>query len=396
LGDFYLGWFFMKIHVVQSGDTLWRISQKYGTAMNQIVAANGLEDPNRLVLGEALVIPAPFQQYVVQRSDTLWAISNRFGVTIQDIVIANQLTDPSKLYIGQVITIPVIYHIVQSGETLWTIANRYGTTVSAMVQANQIQNSSVIYIGQKLRIPEAPKTNIEVNAYLTNVGQSGANVILPLTQYFTYVSPFSHSVHEDGSISPLSDNSILKIAHERNVSPILVITNIAGRTFSSDRAAAVLRNQVIQDTLISNILTILKEKGYAGLNIDFEYVYPEDKENYNHFLRKVVDRLHPEGYTVSTAIAPKVKADQTGLLYESHDYAAHGEIVDYVVIMTYEWGWAGGKPWAIAPISEVRKVLDYAVTAIPREKIMMGVPLYGRDWKIPWVQGTYAKTVSPR
>jgi spore germination protein len=134
----------------------------------------------------------------------------------------------------------------------------------------------------------------------------------------------------------------------------------------------------------------------AYLNIDFEYVYPEDRENYNQFLRKVVERLHPEGYSVSTAIAPKIKADQAGLLYEAHDYSAHGEIVDFVVIMTYEWGWAGGSPWAIAPINEVRRVLDYAVTAIPREKIVMGVPLYGRDWKIPWVKGTYAKTVSPR
>jgi spore germination protein len=386
----------MQIHVVQSGDTLWHISKKYGAAMNQIVTANGLKDPNRLVLGEALAIPAPYQQYIVQRSDTLWAISSRFGVTIQEIVDANRLTDPSKLYIGQVLTIPVIYHIVQSGDTLLSIANRYGTSVSAIVQANQIQNSGIIYIGQRLRIPESPKTMIEVNAYLTSVGQTGANAVAPRTPYFTYVSPFSHSVQEDGSIAPLSDDSILKIAHEQNVSPILVITNIAGRAFSSDRAAAILRNPDIQDTLMTNILDMLKEKGYTGLNIDFEYVYPADRENYNHFLRKVVDRLHPEGYTVSTAIAPKVRADQAGLLYEAHDYAAHGEIVDYVVIMTYEWGWAGGKPWAIAPINEVRKVLDYAVTAIPSEKILMGVPLYGRDWKIPWVQGTYAKTVSPK
>lgn len=386
----------MKIHVVQSGDTLWRISKKYNTTTDQIIAANGLEDPNRLVLGESLAIPTQYQQYVVQRGDSLWAISNRFGVTIKDIVDANQLSDPSKLYISQVLTIPVISHIVQSGETLWAIANRYGTTISAIVQANQLQNSGVIYIGQHLKIPEAPKSMIEVNAYLTNVGQPGVTTVAPLTQYFTYISPFSHSVQEDGSLSSLGDDPILKIAHERNVAPLLVITNISGKTFSSDRAAAILRNPPIQDTLIANILTVLKEKGYTGLNIDFEYVYPADRENYNHFLRKVVDRLHPGGYTVSTAVAPKVKADQAGLLYEAHDYAAHGEIVDFVVIMTYEWGWAGGKPWAIAPISEVRKVLDYAVTAIPHGKIIMGMPLYGRDWKIPWVQGTFAKTVSPK
>ena len=70
--------------------------------------------------------------------------------------------------------------------------------------------------------------------------------------------------------------------------------------------------------------------------------------------------------------------------------------MDFVVLMTYEWGWAGGKPWAIAPINEVLRVLDYAVTAIPANKILMGTPLFGRDWKIPWVQGTFARTVSPQ
>lgn len=386
----------MRIHVVQSGDTLWRIARNYGTTISQIVATNGLEDPNRLVLGEALVIPAPYQQYVVQRGDTLWAISRHFGVTPQEIVTANQLTDPSRLLVGQVLTIPVIYHTVQSGETLWTIANRYGATVSAIVQANGIQNPALIHVGQRLRIPEAPKKTIDVNAYVTTTDQAGANLFEPLTPYFTYISPFSHGVTEDGNVSALNDDAILSVARTRGVLPLLVLTNFVGRKFSSDRAALILRNSNLQDTVIKNVLAMLRAKGYGGLNIDFEYVYPQDRENYNNFLRKVVARLRPEGYSVSTALAPKIRADQAGLLYEAHDYPAHGEIVDFVVLMTYEWGWAGGRPWAIAPINEVRKVLDYAVTAIPREKILMGVPIYGRDWKIPWVQGTYARTVGPR
>src|SRR5699024_9955460 len=109
----------------------------------------------------------------------------------------------------------------------------------------------------------------------------------------------------------------------------------------------------------------------------------------------MVARLRPQGLLVTTALAPKESTDQTGLLYEAHDYQAHGEIVDFVSIMTYEWGWAGGSPLAIAPINKVRDVLDYATTVIPSSKIMLGVPLYGRDWKVAWVQGTLARTVSP-
>jgi spore germination protein len=124
-------------------------------------------------------------------------------------------------------------------------------------------------------------------------------------------------------------------------------------------------------------------------------VYPENKEDYNNFLRRAVAKFKPLGYLVSTAVAPKYKEDQPGLLYEAHDYKAHGEIVDFVVVMTYEWGWAGGRAMAIAPLDEVRKVLDYTVTVIPPQKIMMGVPTYGRDWTLPFVQGTFARTLSP-
>ncbi|MBS4172252.1 LysM peptidoglycan-binding domain-containing protein [Bacillus sp. FJAT-49736] len=386
----------MKIYVVQSGDTLWKISQTYGISVNQIAAVNGLEDPTKLVVGEALVIPTPFQQHVVQRGESLWQISHRYGVSIQEIINANNLTDSTILHIGQVLTIPILYHIVQSGESLWAIANHYGTTVSAITQVNQISNPGLIYVGQKLRIPEMTKKTVEVNAYVTNMGQTGANLVAPLSAYFTYVSPFSHRVNGDGSISPLNDELIIREALNRGVSPLLVLTNFVDSSFDSDRAALILRNSDLQNTVITNILTMLKDKGYRGLNIDFEYVYPEDKENYNNFLRKVVERLRPEGYSVSTALAPKLRADQKGLLYEAHDYAAHGEIVDFVVIMTYEWGWIGGSPMAVAPISQVRKVLDYAITVIPRNKIVMGVPLYGYDWKIPWKQGTLAKIVSPR
>jgi spore germination protein len=338
----------VRIHVVQPGETVTSIARKNGTNINQIIALNGLDNPNVLVVGESLVIPVPYKQY-----------------------------------------------IVQSGDTLWSIANRYGTTVEAIVQENNIQNPSIITIGQILRIPDAPKPVIEVNAYLTRMGQAGADTIAPLTPNFTYVSPFSHKINNDGSIAPLNDDLIINTAWQGRTAPFLILTNIV-ENFSSSHAALILRNPDLQNTIITNVLSMIKEKGYIGLNIDFEYVYPEDRENYNQFLRRVVERLRPEGYLVSTALAPKVRGDQKGLLYEAHDYPVHGQLVDFSVLMTYEWGWSGGKPWAIAPISEVRKVLDYAVTVIPRNKIMMGIPLYGRDWKIPWVQGTYAKTVSPK
>lgn len=100
---------------------------------------------------------------------------------------------------------------------------------------------------------------------------------------------------------------------------------------------------------------------------------------------------------MSTALAPKTSATQQGAWYEAHDYAAHGRYADFVVIMTYEWGYSGGPPMAVSPIGPVRQVLEYALTEMPASKIMMGQNLYGYDWTLPFVPGgEYARALSPQ
>ncbi|WP_010529194.1 LysM peptidoglycan-binding domain-containing protein [Lentibacillus jeotgali] len=386
----------MQIHVVRSGDSIWQIAQQYGADINQIVLLNELGNPDVLVVGQSLVIPEPGRDYVVQSGDTLWQIAQMFGVTAQELAVANNITDPSLIFIGQMLINPYFIHTVQAGEFIWGIAQQYDVSAEQIIAVNDIGQSGLIFPGQTLRIPVAAKPVTEVNAYITRVDEQGAPEVMRLGRYLTYLSPFMYSIRDDGTLTELPDQPVLEAAQANNVAPLLVVTNFAQSEFNSDLAAAVLRNPEAQEELISNMLTLMRSKGYAGVNFDFEYVYPEDRENYNNFLRRVVARLHPEGFLVTTALAPKETADQQGLLYEAHDYQAHGEIVDFVILMTYEWGWAGGEPWAIAPINKVRDVLDFAVTVIPRDKIVMGAPLYGRDWEIPWVEGTFATTVSPK
>lgn len=386
----------MEIHVIRTNDTLWNIARQYGADIEQIILLNDLQDPNTLVVGQAIVIPDPLREYVVKPGDVLWQIAARYSVAVQDLSAYNQITNPSLIFPGQLLFMPYVLYPVQQGDNLWSIAQRYGVTIQEIAQMNQLTNVSFIYIGQLLRIPNRAKPSTEVNAYTTEIDEAGRLEVLQLGRYFTYLSPFMYSMREDGTITDLQEEGLIEAAQLNEVLPLLVLTNFRNSEFDSDLAASVLRNPEVQETLITNLLAEMKTKGYSGLNIDFEYIYPEDRENYNNFLRRVVQRLHPEGFSVSTAVAPKERADQEGLLYEAHDYRAHGEIVDFVVLMTYEWGWAGGRPWAIAPINKVRDVLDYAVTEIPPEKILMGVPLYGRDWRIPWEEGTFARTVSPK
>ena len=331
--------------------------------------------------------------HVVKRGETLWYISRIYGVTINSIVQINQMNNPDLILVGQALIIPTEDDIytVKPGDTLWAISRRYGVTITDLARENNIANPNLIYPGQRLRIP---KPTIEVNGYLTQIGATGERILGGTGEYLTYFSMFSYGITAEGGLIQLDDASVLEVARNLRVTPLMSLTNFLGRRFSSDLAHSLLSNVAAQEILLTNIVNAMREKGYKGLNIDFEYVYPADRELYNQFLRRARDRMHANGYSISTALAPKVSADQVGLLYEAHDYPVHGQLADFVVLMTYEWGWSGGPPWAIAPINEVRRVLDYAVTAIPRNKILMGVPLYGRDWKLPFVAGTtIAETV---
>jgi spore germination protein len=175
---------------------------------------------------------------------------------------------------------------------------------------------------------------------------------------------------------------------------MMSITNFTSTDLGQNLAHVVLSSTVIVNRLLTNILNIMKEKGYLGLNIDFEGVLPADKEFYNRFIQLAVDRLHPEGYFVSSALAPKTSATQQGTLYEAHDYEAHGRILDFVILMTYEWGYRLGPPQAISPINQIKRVLNYAVSVIPRDKIFFGFQIYARDWLLPHIRGQEAETFS--
>ena len=223
------------------------------------------------------------------------------------------------------------------------------------------------------------------------------NSLNQLGHLLTYISPFAYMVTENGTlISTVRDDLTISAALTNHVVPMMSITNFTSTQAGSNLAHIVLSNSNLRELTITNILRIMDEKGYKGLNIDFENVLPADRENYNQFLQLAVDRLHPRGYFVSTAVAPKTSATQAGLLYEAHDYRAHGRIADFVVLMTYEWGYRKGPPQAISPVNQMRRVVEYALSVMPPEKIFLGFQIYARDWLLPHVQGQEAETFSPQ
>lgn len=342
------------------------------------------------------------QIHVIQRNESLTSIANLYHTTVHDIVEANELPNPNNLVVGQSIVIPIIgsFYTVKAGDTLLSIAQKFGVSPQQIATANRIQVNQPLRPGLRLYIPPGKKRNAEFNAYVeprgTSVPPALENSARAAAPYLTYLAPFAFQARRDGTLkAPLLNNFPAIAKANRNVL-MMVINNQENDQFSDELGRILLTDIAIQDKFLNNIVETANRYGFRDIHFDFEYLRPADREAYNRFLRKAKARFSREGWLMSTALAPKTSAAQKGKWYEGHDYRAHGEISDFVVIMTYEWGYSGGPPMAVSPIDQVRKVLDYAITEMPSNKILMGQNLYGYDWTLPFVQGSIAKAVSPQ
>ncbi|XMB66088.1 glycoside hydrolase family 18 protein [Mycoplasmatota bacterium zrk1] len=340
------------------------------------------------------------QIYVVQKGDTLTNISKLFGVPVDLIVSQNKIAEPNNLLEGQTIIIPVegMYHFVQQGEDLTAISNLYGIPLFEIISVNKLSNFGPLPVGFPLYIPRKSKTVIETSAYddISLTKDNSPKIISEIGNALTTLPVFSYQVNRDGSLTLLDDNPTLNAAFNNGVAPVLVITNIEDGQFSQELATLILNDEALQEKVLEEAIKIIEEKGYFGLDVDFEYLGAENKEAYVKFLAKAKEMLNNKNpnYKLSVALPPKTSEDQKGTLYEGHDYEAIGKIVDQVLMMTYEWGWSGGPPMAVSPLNKVKEVMEYALTKIPRNKILMGVPLYGYDWTLPYQKsGKWAKAI---
>lgn len=343
------------------------------------------------------------QIHVVQTGESLSSIAAAYEITTASLASVNGLTPNDRLVTGQALVVPIIgsFYYVQEGDTLFSIGNKFGIDYKQLAKVNNIPVNQTLNIGQKLYIPPQLKSSIEVNAYIEPFGQEVSPNLQEDAQnaspFLTYLTPFSFQIQRDGSLREIPLDDLPQIARDNAASIILVVTNLEEGQFSAELARDILSNEAIQDTLITNIINTARQINARDVHFDLEFIPPVFKEEYTDFLRKAKRRLQDAGLLMSVALAPKTSATQKGEWYEAHDYRAIGEIADFVVIMTYEWGYSAGPPLPVSPLPQVREVIEYALTEMPAQKILMGQNLYGYDWTLPFVEGgEYAKSLSPQ
>lgn len=336
--------------------------------------------------------------HVVTPGETISGIAARYGVSPERLITDNALAPDRPPVVGQalVILFPDRIHTVQAGETLTAIAVEYGTSVDQLLRNNpQLGGLPLLQVGDVLAIDfmQEKQGTLSVNGYAYPF--IDPNVLRVTLPYLTTLSIFSYGFEPDGTLIPADDEALLEAARMYGTGAVLVLTTLSREgNFRSELADILLTDPAVQEQLISNLLAVMVEKGYAGVDVDFEFIPPQNTEAFVAFVQNLTARTNALGLFTTVALAPKTSATQAGLLYEAHDYAALGAAANSVLLMTYEWGYTYGPPMAVAPLNQVRRVVEFGVTQIPPGKIDLGIPNYGYDWPLPYVRGeTRARTI---
>lgn len=307
-------------------------------------------------------------------------------------------------------------YVVQKGDNVDRIAAAFGIPVERLIYDNQIDPPYRLAVGQALLIRSDEEATGEVTETVGSIGSSGfrppletngyaypfiqEEVLEETLPFLTDLSVFSYGYTVDGTLVPPATDPVwmIEAASAKNTRPMLVLTPLgADGRFNNNLVSVLVRDEALQAKLIRELWTELQSKGYGGVDIDFEYVLAEDRVAYAEFVSRVTRILNIFGYKVTVALAPKTSRNQRGLLYEGIDYRLLGEAANQVMLMTYEWGYTYGPPMAVAPINMVRRVVEYALTEIPADKISLGIPNYGYDWPLPYERGvTKARSLGNR
>lgn len=329
----------MYIHIVQPGDTIYTIADRYGISPERLSLENDIASPNDLIIGEALVIIKPSQTYIVQGRDSIESIAKKHGMDVMELLRNNPNISGRELYPGEEL---VISYTDRRTETIKTNGFAY---------------------------PFIEKSTLEKT--------------LP---YLTYLTIYAYQLTRKGNLIGIDDSEIIQLAKAYGTAPVMFITAAnEGNTVDTDIAHILVSDVQAQNTFINNILSILHNKGYYGVNINTPYIQPEDRQPYVSFIAKITELLNKEGFWAAVTIEPSTFEVSTGIIYQGVDYTGLSQVANSVLYqLTYTWSAPYGLPISILPFNAVTQTLDNAIVLLTPEKCILGISNVGYLWEFPY------------
>ncbi|MCQ6280568.1 glycosyl hydrolase family 18 protein [Bacillus sp. EB600] len=326
----------MSVHVVGSGENLWSISKLYGVSIKSIVDVNGLSSAAVVVPGLSLYIPdntLPIRAYRIKAGDTPWKLTQEFNSSLSLIRTANPGLDLNHLRIDQVIYIPSTKKLII-------------TTLGFLV-------------------PSAKTATL-------------LSIIDSLSRQITYLAVVAYSFTNEGfAFNEVDDSAIVAKCKQKNIIPLLMIRNYTAMGFNAELAGKVLESPIYRKNLVTSIVKLTTDRGFRGVSVDFEFIPPARRHDFNLFLIELKRSLG--NLLLHVNVHAKAADLPTNRIVGAYDYAAIGKTVDLMAVMTIDYGYPGGPPDPIAPYWWVVQVIKYALTKLNPQKLLIAMPLYGYD-----------------
>lgn len=177
-----------------------------------------------------------------------------------------------------------------------------------------------------------------------------------------------------GRLTSDDDQTLKRFAQSQG---IRVIPSLL--TYSGWLNHRLLTDQETTDRAIAEIVEYVLAEGYDGFDLDLEAVRADDRAAYTDFVKRLTEALHARGKILALAVPPKMTDTTTGFA-GAFDYAALGQHADLVTVMGYEWHGAWSGPGPIAPYDNVDKVVAFAASQMPPERVVLALAFYGWDW----------------
>ncbi len=319
------------------------------------------------------------QIYIVKSGDSLYSIAKMFKISLHILMEINGLEKPNDLVVGQAILIlePEIIHTIQPNETLEYISQKYNTSINKLYRNNPSLSARPFLIpGDDLIISYTnnPTSSILVNGFVyPNISRELLTTTLP---YLTYISPFTYSFSAYGDLKPLRDDFILRRSMEYNVLPLMTLSPIDDDgKFVSELTEKLLNNNNAQEKLISQILTTIQNKKYSGIILNFEQIPIQSRNLYISLIQNMQKLLNENGYTLYIALDPNNMVDA------NQYYTALGEFSNGIIIMTYGIEITQTSSITISSIQKIEDIIKYITSLIPANKVILGIPNHGYGWR---------------
>lgn len=329
--------------------------------------------------------------HVVVPGDTINTIADAYGIPAPILIRDNGLENPFDLVIGQTIVVayPEIVHIVQEGDTFLSISQMYNVTLLDLLRNNPfLSDVEYVYPGERLVIKyNNEDIKISTNGYAYPfINEEILKKTLP---FLTYLSIFSYKVTMEGNLLDIEDEPVIKLAKEYGVAPIMILSTISSVGIESvDINTLILNDLTIQQKIIDQTLQIMKQKGYYGLDLYIQYINLENQVDVELYVKNIATQLNAEGFLLFVTLTPNTFINVEQPAYQQIDYSKMGEYANKILLLSYEWGYSYGPPAAVTNFDLVIDMLNYAIKQIPPSKIVLGLPIIGYDWELPFIKGT--------